>query len=240
MTPLTPPFTGKHRGVKQKQHNINFVLSLTYLSILPFLEGIYATCTCILQHMMWYKKPVSVDFHQFRKDVFEFGHWGYLGFGMFRLQNGRPEASWKTGQTDKNIRNHTDFVRFHAQLFRMLASPMSTKLFSPNIRPLFWLRKKGVKPCHLHQGLLHVWTYSRKGSRHGMAAKKGPFQYESTLPTINYIPLLRFRGTCVSFSGEYRGKKNGSASPGLSWGAIAEWNVELLNCYQIQLGCSPL
>ena len=40
-----------------------------------------------------------------------------------------------------------------------------------------------------------------------MAAKKGPFQYESTLPTINYIPLLRFRGTCVSFSGEYRGKK---------------------------------
>lgn len=37
-TPLTYPFTGKHRGVKQKHHNINFVLSLTYLSSLKGMD----------------------------------------------------------------------------------------------------------------------------------------------------------------------------------------------------------
>ena len=134
-----------------------------------------------------------MDLHQFRKEFFEFGHWGYLGF---KMGGRRPVERLKL---TKNIRNHTDFVRFHAQLFRMLASPMSTKLFSPNIRPLFWLRKKRCKTVSPSSGSspsLNLFT-KRKQARDGCkytrftppktntSPKKGPFQYESTLPTTS-------------------------------------------------------
>lgn len=129
----------------------------------------------------------SVDFHQFRKEVFEFGQWGYLGFGWIWNVS---SSKWAAGGQlkDWNWQKHTKPHRFCQIPCTNISDASISHVYKtvlPNIRPLFWLRKKSTKPCHLHQGLLQVWTYSRKGNRHGMAANTHVSHPRKLTPPLN-------------------------------------------------------